>query len=138
MAIHREGKYLAGTDLKNRLLMGIESRNLADCIAAGKRRKPNGVFGTPSLGFREDNLDFLRKLPHLGSVWFWDVVLKDVDGIYALSKLKSFGVHPKRPGIDFSRLRGLQEVFLHYNKQDQGLAALKKLLAYRVWHYQPK
>lgn len=136
--IHREGEYLVGTDLEKHLLLGIESSRLDDCVAEVLRREAYGVFGNPYFDFRETNLDFLARLPQLGSIWFWDIALQNIDGLYALTNLLSFGIHPKRPPIDFSRLPTLEEIVWEYNPRDQGIAALAGLRKLDLWRYAPK
>ena len=137
MDIHREGKFLVDIDLKGRLMVGMESRHLAACIAEAKRRRAYGVFGTPGFNFKEENLDFLAKLPNVKSVWFWDVALNNLDGLYALKSLQNVGVHGQRPPIDFGRLRNLTDVNWDFNPQDVGIAKLRKLRSLYVWRYNP-
>ncbi|MHC4315683.1 MAG: hypothetical protein ACYSW3_24835 [Planctomycetota bacterium] len=138
MTITRKGKFLYNTDLEGELLVGIESDKLSACVKEARRRKAFGVFGAPCWGFKQDDLNFLAELPDLKSIWFWDVTLKDVEGVYELKQLKEFGIHPKRPGIDFSRLATLEQLVWEYNKKDTGLEALKRLKLFHIWHYNPK
>jgi hypothetical protein len=138
MDIHRENGFRVWDDLEGRLLLGIETKRLRACLDEFRRREAYGLFGNPSFGFKQDNLDFLIEVPEVRSIWFWDIELKNVDGLYSLPDLKSFGAHPKRPGVDFSRLPTLDDVFVHYNPADQGLASLKRLRTLGVWHYNPK
>ena len=138
MAIERKDNFLVDTDLAGRLSVGIESENLSACVEETRRKNAAGVFGAPCFGFEEDNLDFLGDLPGLEKIWFWDVKLGDVGGVYQLENLKSFGVHPNRPGIDFSHLATLEELVWEYNKKDSGLEALEDLELFHAWHYNPK
>jgi hypothetical protein len=133
MPIEREGRFLVSRDLAEVPSLGLESATLSACIREAKSRPYRSVFGCPSFGFKESSLDVLAELPLLESVWFWDISLKDVDALYALTKLKSFGVHPKRPPIDFSRLKELRQVVWHYKATDTGISSLslKKL---HIWH----
>lgn len=133
MPIEREGRFLVSRDLAEVPSLGLESANLSACIREARSRRYTGVFGCPSFGFKESSLDALAELPLLESVWFWDVSLKDVEGIYQLPLLKSFGVHPKRPAVDFSRLRTLQKVVWHYKPTDTGISALS-LKRLHIWH----
>ena len=133
MPIEREGPFLVSRDLAEVPSLGLESAKLSACIREAKSRPYKAVFGCPSFGFTESSLDALAELPMLESVWFWDVSLKDVEGIYQLPMLKSFGVHPKRPAIDFSRLRALQQVVWHYKPADAGISSLK-LKRLHIWH----
>jgi hypothetical protein len=135
--IHREGDYYVWSDLQKRLLCGIDSTCLDACVEEANRRKAYGVFGSPTFGFREDNLDFLAKLSRIGSIWFWDVDLQDISGLYELSELRSFGVHTKRPAVDFSRLMKLDSVVWFYNAKDSGVSTLRKVSTMSVRHFKP-
>ncbi|MEM7013659.1 MAG: hypothetical protein AAF585_19480, partial [Verrucomicrobiota bacterium] len=63
MPIQRKGEFLVTPDLGITSSVGIESGQLTKCIAEAKAF--DGVFGSPSFDFREDNLDFLNELEHL-------------------------------------------------------------------------
>jgi len=76
-------------------------------------------------------------LPWLEVVWFWDVALLNVDGLYALKSLKRFGVHPKRPPVDFSQFQNLREVIVEPRKHDRGLATLEHVELLHIWHFKP-
>ncbi len=138
MAIERHGEYLLDRDLDGLLSVGIESDNLRGCIAEARRLGAAGVFGSPSFGFRETNLDFLAELPDLRKVWFWDVALSNVDGLYHLRNLRSFGVQPERPPIDFRRLPSLEEVVWDFSPNDAGIAELPSVGVLHVWHCNPR
>lgn len=133
MPIERKGRFLVSQDLAEVPSLGIESANLSECIHEAKLRSYKGVFGTPTFGFEESSLDALTELKQLESVWFWDVSLKDISALYELPALKSFGVHPKRPAIDFSRLKSLQSVVWHHKPTDVGIGSLNLKLLH-VWH----
>ncbi|MBL8415150.1 MAG: hypothetical protein JNM42_11995 [Propionivibrio sp.] len=133
MPIAREGHFLVSHDLAETPSLGLESVNLSACIQEAKLHPYKSVFGSPCFGFTETSLDALTELPRLDSVWFWDVALKNIEALYALSALRSFGVHPKRPAIDFSRLRSLQQVVWHYKATDTGLGSLN-LKRLHIWH----
>ena len=118
--------------------VGIESRRVKQCMARYNEANFRGLFGSPYFGFREENLDFLNlaKVKPIW-LWFWDVKMKDLDALYELDELDQFGIHPKRPGIDFSRFRRLSLVVNHWLKQDTGIAnsSIKK---YNLWHFKPR
>ena len=97
-----------------------------------------GVFGSPSFGFDNSDLDFLSEIPWVEDVWFWDVNLKSIDGLYALQNLRCFGVHPKRPPIDFSHLVRLREAVIEPKTKDCGTGMLKELERLHIWHFRPK
>jgi hypothetical protein len=138
MPIHREGEYFISEDLAHVPSLGIESANLEACIARARDERFLSVFGHPSFGFTGRDLDFLGKLPWLESVWFWDVDLISIDGIYSLSNLRRFGVHPKRPPIDFGRLSSLREAIVEPRRGDQGLGRLVSLERLHYWHLRPR
>ena len=138
MPIVRIGEFLKADDIGITPMLGIESSNIQRCITAVKRQQLKGAFGCPAFGFREKNLDFLHDLPQLIQLWFWEVSLQDVGGIYALENLELFNVHNRTKGIDFLRLSKLKKVIWHYQPKDTGLADLPELEQLYVWHFNPK
>ena len=118
--------------------VGIESGRVEECMARYNEADFRGLFGSPHFGFLDENLDFLnhaRVKPVW--LWFWDVDVKNVEGLYGVDELDEFGINPKRPGIDFSRFRRLSLVVNHWLKHDTGIAnsAIKK---YNLWHFKPR
>ena len=138
MPIQREGEFLWTHDLGSCSSLGIETARLDACVAEAAARHVGGVFGNPTFGFVQDDLDFLARLPWLVQVWFWDVSLRSIDGLYALGGLRHFGVHPKRPAIDFSRFPMLEHVVWIHEPRDQGLAAARSVRHLALWHYKPR
>ena len=138
MPVERINQFLEFTDLGGTPSLGIESEKLSECVAELRRRGWLGAFGCPGFGFREANLDFLSQLPELEKVWFWDVALKNIDGLYFLTGLKYFCVHPDRPGIDFSKFLGLETMIWSHNKHDLHVGNLPKLRKLNVWHFKPR
>lgn len=118
--------------------LGVESYRLEACVQEALQTRIPGLHGCPGLGFGEDNLNFLARLPHLEKIWFYDVDLRDVDAVYSLEKIRSFGIHPKRPAIDFSRIKSLRALTWTYKKQDRGLHELCNLEWLDLWHFSPK
>lgn len=116
--------------------LGADSARLKECVAYFHRGGFGGWFGNPSFGFQQDNLDFLAETAHATHLWFWDIALKNIDGLYALSELKNVGIHPKRPGIDFSRFPKLERVCNHWIKKDTGITT-STIKHYDLWHYKP-
>jgi hypothetical protein len=117
MPVAREGRFLVFRDQPPAPHLGLETDILSLCIEECRSHPYKAVFGTPSFGFRESDLECLRELPHLEAVWFWDVALNNIDALYALTKLEFFGVHPKRPAIDFCRLPTLKSLVWIYKPQ---------------------
>ena len=118
--------------------LGIETLRSAECIQRIIDQRIRGVFGSPHHGFTGTNLDFLRAMPWIESVWFWDTPLDNIDGLYALGNLRDFGVSSKRPGIDFSRFPKLRQAVVEPKNKDRGLDALRELALLHLWHYRPK
>lgn len=137
MPIKRENGFLVTRDIGVTPSLGIETARLALCLERVKSKKLSGVFGSPCFGFAQDNLDFLAQIPKVIQVWFWDVKLKSIEGLYNLRDLTYCGIHPKRPGINFSKFPLLDTLVLWWNCKDEGLAKsnIKDLM---LWHYNPK
>lgn len=133
MPISREGEFLHWSDAPSGPGLGIESDKLAACIARVKEAGLPGVFGSPDFGFAEQDLDFLNEMPFLERVWFWDVGLKNIDGLYALKNLRHFGVHPKRPPIRFDHFAQLESAVIELHVKDSGLEQLSKLKRLHLW-----
>lgn len=138
MAIAREGVFLRWRDAPGVPSLGMESDKLDQCIAQIKAERVKGVFGSSVFGFEEDNLDFLNELPFVESVWFWDVTLNSIDGLYALKHLRHFGVHPKRPPIQFDKFPHLETAVVEPRTKDSGLEHLPSLRRLNVWRYKEK
>lgn len=118
--------------------VGVESARVEECIAHYDQIGAKGLFGNPTFGFQETTLDFLRLAKSKPTwLWFWDVALKNIDALYELEELDHFGIHPKRPGIDFARFRRIRSAVIEWNKHDRGLgeANMEKLY---LWRFQPK
>ncbi|MBQ5939345.1 hypothetical protein [Massilia sp. AB1] len=135
MPIARDGNVLRWSDAPGFPAVGIESGNLAECIAEVERSGVKQVFGSPAFGFAESNLDFLQQLPFLEAVWFWDVALNNIDGLYALSNLRRFGIHPKRPPIQFDRFPSMEHAVIELRPKDSGLDRLASLRFLSLWRY---
>jgi hypothetical protein len=138
MGIQREGRFLVTHDLGTCSWLGIESDRMEKCLAEVRAKQYRGVFGTPDFGFREENLDFLREVPWVREVWFWDIDLKDVEGLYALHDLRSFGVHEKRPPVDFSRFPELEKAVWFFSPRDRGMESRPRLETLHLWRFHPK
>ena len=138
MPIERKGDFLHWDDRLSMPALGIESDQLAACIAHIKAQRIKGVFGSPSFGFTGQDLDFLKETPFLESVWFWDIHLKNIDGLYALENLRHFGVHPKRPPIQFDRFTGLETAVIEWQSKDAGLEGCRRLQELHLWRCKDK
>ena len=138
MPIARVGRFLVSPDKSPVPHLGLETDILALCVEECLGHPYKAVFGTPSFGFRESDLDCLTRLQHLEAIWFWDVALKNVDALYTLPKLQFFGVHPRRPAVDFSRLPTLKSLVWIYKPQDKGVTELTALEHLSLWRFQPK
>ena len=138
MTVERHDDYLVDCDLHGVVSIGIESARLDQCVTEVSRRGALGVFGAPSFGFTQSDLEFLARLPSLQKIWFWDVALRDVEAIYGLPNLRHFGVHPRRPAISFDRLPKLETVVWEHDPRDYGMSSLAHLSTLHVWHYRPR
>ncbi len=138
MPIAREDQFLVSRDLARTPSLGLESANLEACLAEVRQRGFKAVFGSPVFGFFEDSLDSLKGLPELEAIWFWDVDLRDIDAIYEHSSLQRFGIHDKRPPVDFSRLPSLKRVVWKHKASDVGIRSLSGLELLHVWSYAPR
>jgi len=138
MAIKRDGRFLLWQDMPHTPGLGLESSQLAECIEEIRKVPFKGVFGHPSFGFHDVTLDALQAVPQTEAVWFWDVELRNIDALYSLTRLVYFGVHPKRPGIDFSRLPGLKRMVWFHKSSDSGVRSLHALESLHSWRYRDK
>jgi len=116
--------------------LGVDSDRIDECVAYYREHEFGGLFGNPSFGFNQDNLDFLTKTTSVKWLWFWDVALRDIDALYELKELSDIGINPKRPGIDFSRFPKLQSAVNHWLKSDSGIST-STIAKYHLWHYKP-
>lgn len=138
MPIQRDGRFLVWRDMRHAPGIGLESDQLAACVEEARTVPFKGVFGNAGFGFREPTLDVLSALPHVEAVWFWDVELRNVDALYSLTGLSHFGVHPKRPAIDFARLQNLKQLIWIHKHSDTGVPSLLALESLHIWHYRGK
>lgn len=138
MPIAREDGFFVTHDLAHVTCLGVESDRLEDCIARATRDRIPGAFGSPHFGFRGTDLDFLARMPWLEAVWFFDIHLTSVEGLYSLGGLRHFGVHPKRPPIDFGRFAQLRMAVIHPVPRDRGLGSLPALERLHLWHFRPQ
>ena len=135
MPVKRQGRYLEFADIGIVPSLGIETSQLDDCIAEIRRRGIKGVFGCPVFGFKQTDLDFLEKVPFVVQVWFWQITLADIDGLYALRDLKYFGVHDKRGPIDFSQFPRLEHIVWKPIKGDKGMDSLNAVTSLDLWRF---
>jgi hypothetical protein len=138
MPIERIGRYLEVADLGITPSIGIETAILDDCIEEICQRNIRGVFGFPPFGFKQDNLDFLRRIPFVVQVWFWDIDLKSVDGLYALKNLRYFGVHDRRPPLDFSQFPFLEKIVWQPVKGDKGIESVERTKQLDLWRFKSR
>ncbi len=138
MPIKRIGKFLETPDLGITHSLGIESEIIESCIAEIQKRDIRGIFGSSCFGFHEESLDFLNQLPAAEQVWFWDINLKNIDGLYTLSQLRYFGIHDRRAPIDFSRFPELNRMVWHPRSKDCGIEHLHNLSQLDLWRFKPK
>ena len=138
MPIARQNEFLYAPDLGDEPMLGLESHSLDRCVDEAAARRIPGVFGSSSFSFSEPSLSFLRQLPHLRQIWFWDVALSDVDGIYSLPELSYVHLHGTRPPIDFHRIPSIRTLSISWHPKDTGIAALHRTTKFHFWHHKPR
>lgn len=119
-------------------MLGIESPLLDSCIEEVARRQITGVFASSAFSFAESSLDFFPRLPPLRQIWFWDIALTDIDGIYSQPSLSFFGLHGRRPPIDFTRLPEIRTLSTDWHPKDSGVQSLQHATTFYFWHHKPR
>lgn len=137
IALETSGFYEWHAPLNPVPALGIDSTRLDEVIAYYHKKPFRGLFGHKSFGFDQSDLDFLARTLNATYLWLWDVKLDNIDGIYSLTELAYTGIHPKRPGIDFSLLPALRTVVNHWIKADTGISS-STIVDYHLWHYKPR
>lgn len=117
--------------------LGIDSARIDETIACYHERPFRGLFGHKGFGFDQKNLDFLPEVSNAIYLWLWDIALDNIDGVYSLCELTHMGIHPKRPGIDFSRLPALRNVVNYWTKADTGISEATAI-DYTLWRFKPR
>jgi hypothetical protein len=138
MPIQRVARFLITQDFEIAPSLGFESDRLQGCIDEINRTKVESAFASKAFSFSEDNLDFLEQVPHLRQIWFWEVKVSRIDGLYSLRNLQYLGLHDQKPGIDFSKFPLLKQVVWTYNPRDHGLKELQHLDQVDLWRFNPK
>lgn len=125
--------------------IGIDSSNFKNCIKEFKgkgifknKSLYDGIFGHESFGFKERNLDFLIDFKKIKHIWLWDVDLDNIEGIYHLKDVETFGVTGKRPPIDFGKFPNIKTVTLDWETKDYNLEKCKSIENFHLWHHKPK
>ena len=138
MPIAMEDGFYQSHDIYPVSSLGIESARVPACVQRVVEQRILGVFGSPYHGYTGTDLDFLREMPWVESVSFWDSPLTNIDGLYALKNLRFFALSTKRPGVDFSRFPELRRAVVEYKTRDSGLETLRALALLHIWRYSPK
>lgn len=118
--------------------IGINSENLEECLKLIENEGVERVFGNPRFGFHEENLDFFKEIPGIKQINFWDVKVKDIKGVYCLKDLEEICIEDRRPAIDFSKLKNLKTIVVHYHKGDLGFLELENAEVFHMWNFKPK
>ncbi|WP_378172410.1 hypothetical protein [Aquimarina sp. SS2-1] len=142
--IRKEGQFHINRE--RGISLGIESSNMENCISEYNKqfklfKKGNpytSIFGHKTFGFKESNLDFLEHFKRVENIWFWDVNLSDIQGLYYLKNLKSIGLTGKRPSIDFSQFTSLKEITIDWETKDYNLEQCENVENFYLWHHKPK
>ena len=118
--------------------LGIETARLQACIDEVSNRELSGVFGTQPY-FEGGDLEFIRQMPNLVSVEFWDVTISDLSALYDLARLRFLRLSDcKRPGLEFDRLSHLQRLIWEYSTKDVGCSSMSKLKFLHLWRYKTR
>lgn len=133
MAIEQKNGFLVQDSVAHVPCVYLETKRLQECLSFVRAAAYLGVAGTPGYGFAESTLDSLLELPPLEAVWFTDINLKDISALYRHSGLRFFGVHERRPPIDFARFPELNTAVWVYSQRDSGLRLLQKLKQLDLW-----
>ena len=134
--VREPGEFILWPDATHAPALGVESNRLRTCIDEVKRRRLRGVFGTVPY-FREQSLEFLRELPSLEAVAFWDIPLSDISALYELRSLRYLRLTADRPAIEFAKLLSLRAVVWHYLPGDSGIDEVRQLEELYLWRYRP-
>lgn len=130
---------------KRGISIGIDSSNLKNCIKEfngnglfKRKRLYDGIFGHESFGFKEMNLDFLINFKTVKHIWFWDVNLNNIEGIYLLKNIETLGITGKRPSIDFAKFPKIRTITLDWETKDYNLEVCQSVENFYLWHHKPK
>ena len=139
MTIKKIDGFYVDTSLSGKISVGVESIRLNQCLDYARSISASGLYGHPFHGFFEKDLDFLSDYSGFECISFIpDKKFESIDGVYFLKNLKDFSIFEKRPGIDFSKLSGLEKLNITYCKHDKGIGNLFRLVELIFWHYNPK
>ncbi len=114
--------------------LGLNSECLQTCIDEVLSRDLEGVFGHHPV-FQEPDLKCLSQLSHISCLQLWDITLSDVSALYELKSLKFLRLSGKRPSIDLTRLKSVQNLVLEHHRRDIGLSELHDLKMINLWRY---
>jgi len=129
-----KNKFIFWPDANHTPSLGIDSDRLPECLAEVKCRSLKGVFGTRPF-FRENNLDFLATVPWLEAAQFWDVQLKNLAGLYALTNLQHLRLSGSRPPLILDRFSKIHSLVWEYDAKDSGCQLLPVLENLYLWRY---
>jgi hypothetical protein len=118
--------------------IGIATDKLDLCIQKYREENFNGIFGHPNFGFKSENFDFVKDFRDTKRIWFWNVNVADISGLYNLENPEYFGVNGKRPMFDFSYFTSLKTLVLEWNSKDINLQSCKNLELFNLWNHKPK
>jgi len=135
MPITKSGQFFTWNDSPFGPSLGIDTINIDNCITEIIKENYESIFGCSPFGFKQDNFEFLKKIPHIRYIHFWEVCIKNIDGLYNLKNLEHFSVGPKRPAINFIKFPKLKKVIWDHKKKDTGINQLHDLKVIDLWRY---
>ncbi len=129
--------FLSGMMVQGAPLSGVCIRTSAGVPRLFPQSSVSGVLWSSLICFEQDHLDFLRDATSATQLWFWDIALTDIEGLYSLPQLKFLGVNPRRPGIDFTGSGPWRLSSTTGSPADDGLER-SPVSTYHLWHYKPR
>lgn len=118
--------------------IGIVTDRLEKCISKYQQENFNGIFGNPTFGFKNADFDFVKDFKDAKFIWFWNINVNNVKGLYNLENAEYFGVMGKRPLIDFSHFPSLKNLLLEWHQKDKSLHTCENIEQFDLWHHKPK
>ncbi|KAA3437792.1 hypothetical protein [Rufibacter hautae] len=138
LIVPEEEVYIDKEDQDGYKSIGIVTEKLDICIQKYKQENFNGIFGHPNFGFKNEDFGFIKDFKEAKRIWFWDINVSDVSGLYTLENPEYFGVMGKRPMLDFFHFASLKTLVLEWNSKDRNLQTCKNLELFNLWNHKPK
>lgn len=125
---------------KEELQLIIESGKLSKYLNYIKSKDfidYKGIIISKDAGYKENNLNFLKEIPFIKSIWITDDI-SDISGIYNLEKLESLAFAENKQLIDLSKFIYLKEFSCDWNKNIKNLETCKNLQKLIIGKFNPE